>query len=606
MPTVLSENYPKILYNIFMPIKKFSLKRILPLLSLVIFGPTLFAYFSGEDFIFMRFAASHRAFYEASQTLFYRPIPNLLWELDYTLWNLNPAGYHLTNLIIHALNVFLVGVVVAQFSSDAKLSFATSLFFALQPLHAEPIAWLAARPDLLATFFFLLALIFTHQFLQSPTWPKHSLILLAYTIGLFCKEAIIGFPLIWLVLAARQKLPFAALCLKFTTFLIADGLYLVVRLQVLEGLGGYSNDGNGLFYVLWNATFGLWLPLLFPINYEAIGIILALPLLLGLTACYVWLIKKLNFQAIWLALLLIYAGMLPALASSPVNSDLSQSRLLYLPSIGFCLLLAACKPNHWQIGLLSLLYAISLTIACFTWLDGSNQLAISLDRLKTTTLPLQSGDTIYYTGLPDSYNGVYLWRNGLNEAVNLFVNPQIEGIRRIDDVIVDYRKTKQGQLWFFDHSHDFVYSVGDNFENALATYDWDFTDCDNLWQSQSGRGKVTCEKKIGWLFDTQANKTTLTLSSPLIKSSSTKARLEITAYVDYDFQQPEIATDFFLTNEAGQPFYTQSIELVADGRKHRYSLYLPMNLPTTFKINLRPARFRTNILWQRISYKEQF
>src|SRR4030095_9619717 len=44
-------------------------------------------------------------------SLFYRPISTLSYSLDYSIWGLNPFGYHLTDLILHilvSLSVFLL------------------------------------------------------------------------------------------------------------------------------------------------------------------------------------------------------------------------------------------------------------------------------------------------------------------------------------------------------------------------------------------------------------------------------------------------------------------------------------------------------------------
>src|SRR5262245_1675597 len=37
----------------------------------------------------------------------FRPLVNLSFAIDYALWGQNPAGFHLTNVVLHALNVVL-------------------------------------------------------------------------------------------------------------------------------------------------------------------------------------------------------------------------------------------------------------------------------------------------------------------------------------------------------------------------------------------------------------------------------------------------------------------------------------------------------------------
>jgi len=89
----------------------------------------------------------------------YIPLIFASFQFDYTLWGLNPFGFHLTNLILHAVNSMLVYLVLFKLTDKKLLSFFAGLIFAVHPLNTEAAVWIAGRKDLLSALFFLLAVI---------------------------------------------------------------------------------------------------------------------------------------------------------------------------------------------------------------------------------------------------------------------------------------------------------------------------------------------------------------------------------------------------------------------------------------------------------------
>jgi tetratricopeptide (TPR) repeat protein len=108
----------------------------------------------------------------------WHPLTWISHALDYAFWGLNPLGHHLTSIILHAINTFLVVVLIirlleagnnkrketgpADLSHDRRMLIAagvTGLLFGLHPLHVESVAWIAERKDLLCALFFLLSVI---------------------------------------------------------------------------------------------------------------------------------------------------------------------------------------------------------------------------------------------------------------------------------------------------------------------------------------------------------------------------------------------------------------------------------------------------------------
>ena len=104
-------------------------------------------------------------------TDFYMPLTWVTYGLDYTLWGMNPAGYHLTSLVLHALNacvfyfVALRLLLLARGSTPAGEvtlragAALAALLFSLHPLRVESVVWATERRDVLSGLFYLLAIL---------------------------------------------------------------------------------------------------------------------------------------------------------------------------------------------------------------------------------------------------------------------------------------------------------------------------------------------------------------------------------------------------------------------------------------------------------------
>ena len=131
----------------------------------------------------------------------WHPLTWISHALDYAVWGLNPVGHHLTNNILHAVNTFLVVLLVVRlieasaqlttsgksrqrftahnshdttFSRSLIAAGVTGLLFGLHPLHVESVAWVAERKDLLCALFYLLSVMMYIRYITppSPSYPK--------------------------------------------------------------------------------------------------------------------------------------------------------------------------------------------------------------------------------------------------------------------------------------------------------------------------------------------------------------------------------------------------------------------------------------------------
>jgi hypothetical protein len=131
----------------------------------------------------------------------YQPLAWLTLGLDYSLWGMHPAGYHLTSLLLHAANAvlcfFAIDTLLRLRGTDGAASAwaaaAGALFFALHPLRVEPVAWAAIRGDTLAALFFLAAVL---AYLKG----RVGLCFLLFLMSLLSKATALALPVVLLVL----------------------------------------------------------------------------------------------------------------------------------------------------------------------------------------------------------------------------------------------------------------------------------------------------------------------------------------------------------------------------------------------------------------------
>lgn len=88
----------------------------------------------------------------------FQPLAWLSLALDRALWGLDPRGFHLTNLLLHAAAAFALFLLVKALAKDEKAAALAAALWAVHPLRVEPVAWVTERRELLATLLLLLSM----------------------------------------------------------------------------------------------------------------------------------------------------------------------------------------------------------------------------------------------------------------------------------------------------------------------------------------------------------------------------------------------------------------------------------------------------------------
>ena len=306
------------------------------------------------------------------------PVTWLTHGLDYVLWGMNPTGYHLGNVLLHAVNAALVFLVARRLlgaampaSGVAALrmgALAAALLFALHPLRAESVAWITERRDVLAGSFYLLTILAwlragTSEDGRRRRWYLLSLVL--FVLGLLSKSMVVSLPLVLLVLdvyplrrlnvgawrtpAARrvllEKAPYVALAVAMVviTSLTFRSHMRVTALETHPPAARVAMVAYSLAFFPWKTAVPLDLRPMYPLPAR-VSLLDApfLPAALAVAGVTLVLVAVRRRWPAGLAVWVAYAVMLaPVSGLVHAGPQLVADRFGYLPSLGFCLLFGA-------------------------------------------------------------------------------------------------------------------------------------------------------------------------------------------------------------------------------------------------------------------------
>ncbi len=171
---------------------------------------------------------------------------------DCEIFALNPMGHHLTSLLLHMANSLLLFWIMRLMTGAVLRSAFVAALFALHPLHVEPVAWIAARKDLLSTFFFMLAVLAYIRYTRNLKLRCYALVVILFAMGLMAKAMVITLPLVLLLLdfwplnrlqtqrpdtkSRPQRKTESGLRNPSTVVVLAEKLFLVVLMGLSAGI----------------------------------------------------------------------------------------------------------------------------------------------------------------------------------------------------------------------------------------------------------------------------------------------------------------------------------------------------------------------------------
>ncbi len=361
----------------------------------------------------------------------YYPLTILSFAIEFKLWGLNPYFYHLTNLILHLINIILVFWVLQYLKLNLRVCLFATLLFGLHPLQVESMAWVSSRKDVLFAGFLLLAIL---NYIKAKTYldqsKKYSLLaLLCFVVSLFAKPMGVSLPFVLLLIDfyftdkinrkdVLNKLPYLALAVLvcFIHWWAFDAAYAFPANRIYSFIDRFWFSCLAtLFYIsqiIFPTILSCFYPLPKTINGHYSFIVYAAPLIVfGLI--YLILRNKYLGKA-RVAFLFFLVMMFPVLHFIKINDSLIYERFVYIPSLGIFILLAVIidwllKKDSKKPGLallikwIFILYIIYLASLSFVRTQiWKNDEKLWSDNIKT------------FPSNPVAYNnrGSYFWQKG--------------------------------------------------------------------------------------------------------------------------------------------------------------------------------------------------
>ena len=301
---------------------------------------------------------------------FWMPVTWLSFLCDYELYGLNPAGYHLTNILLHMGNSLLLYRVLRLMTGTVWRSALVACLFALHPLRVESVVWISERKDVLSTFFWMCTLLAYYYYVARKGAMRYMAAMCTFILGLMAKPMIVTLPFVLLLLdywplgryhsltqrKHKAKNIFFGLVTEKIPFFIVSAIFsaLTYTVHTMAGLvisfGALTLDlrlANALLsylvYIkkmLWPFDLGIFYPHPGAIELKEI---IPTALVLGLfTFIAIRFFRKCPYWVVgWFWFL---GTLLPAIGIVQMGFQASADRYSYIPLIGLFILIAWSVP----------------------------------------------------------------------------------------------------------------------------------------------------------------------------------------------------------------------------------------------------------------------
>lgn len=412
----------------------------------------------------------------------YRPVQMLTYAVDYMLWKLNPAGYHLTNIILHILAALMVCWLVSIIFNDRILALLTASLFVIHPIHTEAVSYISGRADPLALIFMMLTFIFYIKLKKTDNDTIYTLMIASYALALLSREG--SFIVLALLLLYDHVFKEKPHWRNLLSLAVLTVLYFVLRMKI-SGALVYGSYGTTLlqriewaFVALANYIRLLFLPFNLHMEYGARpGLFYGTAALAGAVLFLLLLITALmsrkNNKLVFFSISWFLITLAPVLNIYPINAYMAE-HWLYLPSIGFFLIAAGFinsllkDKRYFLLG--SAVLGVLMLFYCHLTVEQNKYWKEPIDFYKRTLL-YSPGNPALLTNLGFEYidKGMY------DEAVSLYkkiIAAEPDNARAYNNLAVAYYNKKQYDLAvkYCDEAVRRGYEVKPGFLKALEPF----------------------------------------------------------------------------------------------------------------------------------------
>lgn len=295
---------------------------------------------------------------------FSRPIVMLSFLANYKWAGFDPAAFHMTNVTLHALNAVVLWRLLAALLTVSTLPdriksrrpwfiYGVPLLFALSPIQTESVAYISSRSELMATLFFFLGLWSFVKFRDLKPWLTAALVLVCFAFSALSKQDKLTLPLVVLLMdylllsgcnwrGLKKSLPLYGILSAG----IVAGFFVVVRPVLFAPSAGFRLEWQTYLFTQFRMYFRYLGQLTWPFHLNLDPDIQASHSLLehGSIVALIALLVIVGAVARWhrAAPVVAFGGLLYLSTLAPTTSffpllDFAAERRLYLPSVGFYL-----------------------------------------------------------------------------------------------------------------------------------------------------------------------------------------------------------------------------------------------------------------------------
>jgi tetratricopeptide (TPR) repeat protein len=314
------------------------------------------------------------------------PLTRLSHMLDYGLFGMAGRWHHLGNVLLHAVSVLLLFAFLHRATRRLWLSAWVAFLFALHPLHAESVAWVAERKDVLSTVFAMLALWCYIRWAEQPSLRRYLLIALAFALGLMAKPMIVTLPLVFVLLDIwplgrgphwREKIPFFAMSAASAAIAwfvqqsggavrTAEQFPLPLRIE-----NAALSSVAYLFQWFWPARMAVFYP--YPASIPLWRAAAAALAIAAISIAALRSVRRRPYLTVgWFWYLIVLA---PVIGLVQVGAQAHADRYTYMPTIGISIVLAwgaaefLTREPHARPALIALAAASCAAAAAVTWVQ---------------------------------------------------------------------------------------------------------------------------------------------------------------------------------------------------------------------------------------------
>src|SRR5262249_31104132 len=294
-------------------------------------------------------------------TPYYRPIFIIYLMIGWHLFGTWAAGWHMANILVQLLAVYLAFLLIERISKDYRLAGLASLIFAIHPLRSESVAWISGVTDPLLAVLLLSSFYLFLKYREERKGKFYVWSLVLSAFASFSKEPAACLPMMVMayeLFLANQDKPFRVRwqisVQHFSGFALISASYFLMRQRALGFVlsDPHFSPHSPVHAVLtipiaiwkyialwiWPADLSLfhYTPLVTSVlSFRFILPFIALVALVAALAP-LWKSRLTRFALIWSVI-----NLLPVLNLSAFSEDhLIQERYIYVPSIGFSMLVA--------------------------------------------------------------------------------------------------------------------------------------------------------------------------------------------------------------------------------------------------------------------------